>query len=301
MKRLASVVLSLLFFFGTIFPVNAIEGKVYEVPVDMMHQSEKPDKYSMGNEAINHTAIVKEVDGRYEYKLQYKPLHFMDIDGQITNLFVYSDHDAKIKYEVIGSNIQNGEFTKEYTFKRDNKDDRVWVAVWVDAMDEIAGEGVGSGEQDAYLLFHWDEAKEINLKEDKGKVQKQREKKVNEVPTKDITIEVNGKIVNVDVPPYIKNNRTMVPLRFISEELGLEVDWNKDNREVTIGIGDPKLVLTTGENTIMKNDGVKMEIDVESEIINGRTFVPIRAIAEIFNCKVGWNDETRTVSIENNK
>ena len=48
------------------------------------------------------------------------------------------------------------------------------------------------------------------------------------------TATVDGKEVEMDVAPLILENRTFVPIRFISEVLGFQVNWNEENREVTI-------------------------------------------------------------------
>jgi hypothetical protein len=45
---------------------------------------------------------------------------------------------------------------------------------------------------------------------------------------------VNGKAKDMDVAPQIINGRTMVPLRFVTEQLGAAVTWNSDNKTVTI-------------------------------------------------------------------
>ena len=45
---------------------------------------------------------------------------------------------------------------------------------------------------------------------------------------------VNGSEQQLDVPPTIRNDRTLVPLRFIAEALSLKVDWNGDRHTITI-------------------------------------------------------------------
>ncbi len=47
---------------------------------------------------------------------------------------------------------------------------------------------------------------------------------------------VNGKRKMMDAPPFIKDGRTLIPVRFISENLGYKVDWNGDTREITIHV-----------------------------------------------------------------
>ncbi len=97
---------------------------------------------------------------------------------------------------------------------------------------------------------------------------------------------------------YIKNDRTMVPMRAIFEALGAEVSW-EDATKTAIGIKDGvEVKITIGENLLYKN-GEAIELDAVAEITNDRTMVPVRAISEAFGCTVNWNGEMKTVEITN--
>ena len=116
----------------------------------------------------------------------------------------------------------------------------------------------------------------------------------------DITVEVDSKMLQFDVPPQIINGRTMVPMRMIFEELGASVEWNgaersihaeKDGQNIGLKIDSRSMNLwTAGEGTTVK-------LDAPATIIDGRTLVPIRAIAEAFDCSVIWNGDTRHITI----
>lgn len=99
-----------------------------------------------------------------------------------------------------------------------------------------------------------------------------------------------------DTIPYIKNSRTYIPVRFITESLGASVEWNAETREVTIRSEEAVIILTIGKNTI-KVDGKKYKIDTAPEIVNDRTMLPVRVIAEYLNCEVNWEASTRSVII----
>ena len=99
-----------------------------------------------------------------------------------------------------------------------------------------------------------------------------------------------------DVVPYIKNSRTYVPLRFITESLGASVEWNDETQEVTIRSEEAIIVLKIGSKYI-KVDNSTFKIDVAPEIVNDRTMLPIRSIAEYLNCEVNWDDMTNSVII----
>ncbi|MFJ7979944.1 copper amine oxidase N-terminal domain-containing protein [Lysinibacillus xylanilyticus] len=107
-----------------------------------------------------------------------------------------------------------------------------------------------------------------------------------------IKIKVDGKQVATDVNPETKNNRTMVPLRVISENLGATVNWS--DSEVTLTKSDIRVILKLNSNTVVKN-GQKVLLDVKPYLKNGRIFVPLRFLAETFDCYVDYKDFTVNV------
>jgi hypothetical protein len=103
-----------------------------------------------------------------------------------------------------------------------------------------------------------------------------------------------------DAKPYIQNNRTLVPVRFVAEHLGATVDWDNANRIVTITSGEDVLRLKIGGKTMTKN-GVLQEMDVAPAITNNRTMVPLRFVSENLGVGVEWVQSTLTVVITTNK
>ena len=114
----------------------------------------------------------------------------------------------------------------------------------------------------------------------------------------EIKVTLNGKALSFDVPPQIIDGRTLVPLRVIFEALGATVDWNGNTQTVTAVKGNTNISLRIGGNMLTKN-GVNIALDVPAQIINGRTLVPARAVAESFGAKVDWDSGSRTVIIIN--
>ena len=113
---------------------------------------------------------------------------------------------------------------------------------------------------------------------------------------------VNGRFVQTDVAPVIKNSRTLVPIRFVTEAIGANVSWDGKLRKVTIELNGNVVELFIGKNTAYVN-GSPRQIDPNNSkvvpvILHNRTFVPIRFIMEAFGAKVGWDPNTRTVTIE---
>ena len=110
-----------------------------------------------------------------------------------------------------------------------------------------------------------------------------------------ITVTVNGQTVEFpDQKPILRNDRTLVPIRFIAESLGYEVDW--DAKENTALIDGGRIKLWIGTNRAELN-GKKVTLDTNSILVNDRTMVPLRIIAETLDCTVDWLAKTRTVQI----
>lgn len=119
--------------------------------------------------------------------------------------------------------------------------------------------------------------------------------------------EMNGIKNKMDVSPFIKNSRTLVPLRFVVEALKGEVDWNPETKTATIKIRDKNIEIPIDSKKVMVN-GVEKTIDQAAIISNSRTFVPIRFISETVGMEVIYLGESKEiyivdsngVSLENN-
>lgn len=280
-KLILSLLLVLVIIPNTIFAANK-----YEVPVKLEKFGE-PGKVSMGNPSLKQMAEVEEKDGKYIYKLYLKKMEFMNMEGELTNLFIYEADKDSNRVETKQTAIE-GEYNKTHEFERTNpKEDKILVAVWVDAMDAISGGGKGSGEQKAYLMFDWTNAKPLESSAENS--EPKTEKQSNE-----IKIVVNGKEIKPETPAYIESGRTMVPLRFISEALGEKVEWKADTRTVIIGDDKASFIIDSKE---IKSKDKTIQIDSPAVIKDSRTFVPLRAISEILGAKVDWKASTRTVEI----
>lgn len=112
----------------------------------------------------------------------------------------------------------------------------------------------------------------------------------------DIKVLVNDSLISFDQPPAIENERVLVPLRAIFESLGAGVSYDEKSRTVFAEKGDIEISLAVGESRASVN-GAAVELDAPARIVNGRTLVPVRFIAEGLNCFVGWQEKTRTVFV----
>lgn len=111
-----------------------------------------------------------------------------------------------------------------------------------------------------------------------------------------ITVTLNGEAIEFDQNPIIIDGRTLVPLRAIFEAFGATVDWNGTTQTVTSTKDGTTISMTIGQAEMYKNGETKI-LDVAPQIVNGRTLVPVRAIAESFNISVDWDGATNTVNL----
>ena len=103
-----------------------------------------------------------------------------------------------------------------------------------------------------------------------------------------ILVSVEGKMIEFeDQEPVIKNSRTLIPFRGVLENLGAEVNWDQEKKMVTTSLGDKKIEMTIGQETI-KVDGKDVKLDVAPMIINNRTMIPLRGVLENLGYKVGF-------------
>ena len=112
-----------------------------------------------------------------------------------------------------------------------------------------------------------------------------------------IKVVVNGKNITFeDQAPIIKNDRTLVPLRGVLENMGITVEWNAEDQGVSAVRGADRAYFKIGSSSLSTTDGT-VTLDVAPEIINERTMIPLRAVAEAFGADVKWDDATKTITI----
>ncbi len=105
---------------------------------------------------------------------------------------------------------------------------------------------------------------------------------------------VADEIVKIDaendaVVPVIENDRTLVPLRFLSENFDAQVEWDGATQTVTLTKGEDIIKMVIGQSAYTVN-GEEKALDCPAAIMNDRTMVPIRAVLESFGKQLTWND-----------
>lgn len=111
---------------------------------------------------------------------------------------------------------------------------------------------------------------------------------------------VNGIETEIDAgrgtSPLVTNGRTLVPIRAIIEAFGGSVGWDEGTKSVLLTMNNDTIKLVINSNVAYLNNRSET-LDAAPAVINGRTMLPIRFIAEGFNLGVAWNGETQTVTL----
>lgn len=112
-------------------------------------------------------------------------------------------------------------------------------------------------------------------------------------------IKFNKNVLKFDTTPLEKGGRVLIPIRAI-ENMGGEVDWDKDTLIITISLDGKELQFNMADGTITGDDDKELTIDVKPGIHNNRTYVPLRFIAEYFDLKVNYDNRTGDIDVNEN-
>ena len=114
-----------------------------------------------------------------------------------------------------------------------------------------------------------------------------------------ITVMLNGQAMDFDVAPIIQNDRVLVPMRAIFEELHCSVDYTDiDGRQIiTAKLNENNSIGLVIGSDEMQIHNQKIKLDTAPIIVNDRTLVPLRAVSEAFDYDVNWDGDTKTVTI----
>ena len=115
-----------------------------------------------------------------------------------------------------------------------------------------------------------------------------------------VSVSLDGKMLDSDVLPFITGQRTIVPVRMIMEALDADVEWDGEQRKVTVKSDDKLIELYAGKTEAYVN-GKKIELDVSAQIRYNRVFVPLRFISENMGLKVEWRGADKTVLLKSEK
>ncbi len=115
--------------------------------------------------------------------------------------------------------------------------------------------------------------------------------------TSGIYVKLNGCILSFETPPIMQNDTTLVPIRFLFEQMGAAVDWNGDTETASISDGNTTVTFTIGDAAATVN-GKPVEMTVPAQLIDDKTMVPVRFLSEALGRTVTGDGEKDTVIIE---
>ncbi len=111
-----------------------------------------------------------------------------------------------------------------------------------------------------------------------------------------IKVFYQGSMINYDIKPAVIAGRILIPARLTFEKMGATVSWNPSSKTVNVQRGSKQVEIGIDRNQ-MRINGVASNLEVSAKIIDGRTMIPLRAVATALDCVVNWGDEDKMVVI----
>lgn len=104
----------------------------------------------------------------------------------------------------------------------------------------------------------------------------------------------------MDIAPFIEAGRTYIPIRYVAEVVGVQensITWDPATGKIKIIKDNQTVILTVGSNILKINDE-NITMDVAPKIVNGRTVLPLRAVAEALGAEVTWNQADQSIVVK---
>lgn len=111
---------------------------------------------------------------------------------------------------------------------------------------------------------------------------------------------LNGKQISMDTAPFINSGRTMLPLRYAANAVGIaddSIEWDQASGRVTIKKGSGSTIQVTVGSRVMQIGNQTVFMDVAPQIVDGRVMLPLRYLGQAFNADIQWDGDKRTVTV----
>ena len=258
----------------------------------------------------SYDAIDWQIDNERSSMPQSNGRNYLVFQGELVN-FNASDYRFEVKDMFIEKNksdlikvVQERPITCYYKAKGN-----IYVETQYDNVDtfRISRDGVYS--VDVAIPADSDDEHIFNCTLWKDKLVLQTRKRLIEYDMADIEdvlnekcpsdtpyIEFNGNILGFDVPPIIEDGSTLVPMRFLFEQMGADVEWNSETQTATATL-DNTVVTFSIDNINAEVNKTSATMDVPARLINGKTMVPLRFLSENMGYDVDWYDDNRTAIV----
>ena len=117
------------------------------------------------------------------------------------------------------------------------------------------------------------------------------------VTSNKIIVELDDNILNLSKDPVIKDGVTLVPLREIADAMNIALDWNPKTKTIVCSKDDIYLTFVINSNIMRFSEDADVFLDVPPVLIDGTTYIPLRALSKALNSEVFWDSELQTVFI----
>ncbi len=109
-------------------------------------------------------------------------------------------------------------------------------------------------------------------------------------------VNLDGTVLGFEQPPVVENDRTLVPMRFLFEQIGAQVEWDENTQTATATRNGDSV--TFGINSLSAEvNGQAVQTDVAPKLIGDKTYVPLRFLSENLGFAVDWNEELNMATI----
>ena len=116
------------------------------------------------------------------------------------------------------------------------------------------------------------------------------------LPNNPVYVKFNDDILGFDEPPIIEDGSTLVPMRFLFEQMGADVEWDSETQTATATL-DNKAVTFSIDNVNARINNKSAKMDVPARLVNGKTMVPLRFLSENMGYDVDWDADSRTAIV----
>ncbi len=263
-------------------------------PIDIKDRTYTLVENSNGANILNGLTYLAMTPGKYNLQVTTNKGESLNKEVNVADLSAYSKFNISTKNNIIKRGMSlKLDARGEYNGRKVKISPRVINYSFEDLTANVDANNFNINIQDygknpKIIAKIGDKTSTLSLYDENTKLIKM---KIN-----DVNYTINGQAKKMDAKPFINNDRTLVPLRFIVEAIGGEVNWDGESRLVTVNSKGKAIELPIESKTI-KIDGKDINIDQAAIIKGDRTYVPIRFIAENLDMQVNYINETREIEI----
>ena len=298
------------------------------IPIPVVQAFPEPNIIDLGNEyspdyAPKVNGYITQIDGEYYWAgrtgERWGPLPTVPLGTSVPETLTIPDKDWRpdvYPFNAIDKEIVHEEsvFDKELNLLRRPGRIGKWVFGWDDANEKtkIFVDGIYGVETDISFkvlgadtihgydkgVVYWEDEDTFYIKNYNLLLSTPKQPlyealdALEEAPV----VKVNDTILGFETPPVTESDRTLVPMRFLFEQLGAEVTWDEATETATAVKANTTINFSI-DNTTATVNGAETVMDVPARLVGDKTMVPLRFLSEEMGYTVEWDEETRMATI----